>query len=306
MDNGRDNDLDRSRTDMYRTQDLYKDTQTDIYSGYDTAYDTMSWQTDDEKAKAQSAEPEKPAAPAKKRKKRRKKHYLLRFLVLIALIEGAYVFLTSPVFSIDQITIEGNTLMSDDDIIKLSGVKVGDNMFERTGHKVKEALTENKYIADVKVSRELPNIYKIKITERQPVIAVSYNGKYIILDVEGYAVDEADSTMHATLVTGIKINKYELGEIPKFDDSANFKEAGELIKAVNDSGMFFKKVELGSSMTVKGYVTDTMVCSGQSSDIISQLEEIKAVLYDLDQKGIKRGVIRVGSDNYISFSPITE
>ena len=58
MDNGRDNDLDRSRTDMYRTQDLYKDTQTDIYSGYDTAYDTMSWQTDDEKAKAQSAEPE--------------------------------------------------------------------------------------------------------------------------------------------------------------------------------------------------------------------------------------------------------
>lgn len=306
MDNGRDNDLDRSRTDMYRTQDLYKDTQTDIYSGYDTDYDTMSWQTDDEKAKAQSAEPEKPAAPAKKRKKRRKKHYLLRFLVLIALIAGAYVFLTSPVFSIDQITIEGNTLMSDDDIIKLSGVKVGDNMFKQTGHKVKEALTENKYIADVKVSRELPNIYKIKITERQPVIAVSYNGKYIILDEEGYAVDEADSTMHATLVTGLKINKYELGEIPKFDDSANFKEAGELIKAVNDSGMFFKKVEIGSSMTVKGYVTDTMVCSGQSSDIISQLEEIKAVLYDLDQKGIKRGVIRVGSDNYISFSPITE
>ena len=306
MDNGRDNDLDRSRTDMYRTQDLYKDTQTDIYSGYDTDYDTMSWQTDDEKAKAQSAEPEKPAAPAKKRKKRRKKHYLLRFLVLIALIAGAYVFLTSPVFSIDQITIEGNTLMSDDDIIKLSGVKIGDNMFERTGHKVKEALTENKYIADVKVSRELPNIYKIKITERQPVIAVSYNGKYIILDEEGYAVDEADSTMHATLVTGIKINKYELGEIPKFDDSANFKEAGELIKAVNDSGMFFKKVELGSSMTVKGYVTDTMVCSGQSSDIISQIVDIKAVLYDLDQKGIKRGVIRVGSDNYISFSPITE
>ena len=93
MDNGRDNDLDRSRTDMYRTQDLYKDTQTDIYKGYDTDYDTMSWQTDDENAKAQSDEPEKPAAPAKKRKKRRKKHYLLRFLVLVALIAGAYVFL---------------------------------------------------------------------------------------------------------------------------------------------------------------------------------------------------------------------
>ncbi len=311
MEKGRDNDPDRSRTDMYRTQELYKDTQTDIYMGYDTDYDTASWQTNDEDTAEQNDEYGQPAGPAKeekkkKKKKRRKKHYFLRFLVLVALIAGAYVFLTSAVFSIDQITVEGNTLMSDDDIIKQSGVKVGDNMFEQTGRKVKAALTENKYIADVKVSRELPNIYKIKITERMPVIAVSYNGKYIILDEEGYAVDEADSTMHATLVTGLKINKYELGHVPEFDDSANFKEASQLIKAVNDSGMFFKKVELGSSMTVKGYVTDTMVCSGQSSDIISQLEEIKAVLYDLDQKEIKRGVIRVGSDNYISFSPITE
>ena len=306
MDNGRDNGLDRGRTDMYRTQDLYKDTQTDIYGSYDTDYDTRSWLADDENDSAQDDGPEQPAGPKKKRKKRRKKHYFLRFLVLVALIAGAYVFLTSPVFSIDQVIIEGNTLMSDEDIMKTSGIKIGDNMFEQTGRKVKAALTEKKYIADVKVSRELPNIYKIKITERTPVIAVSYDGKYVILDEEGYAVDEADTTMHATLVTGLKINKYELGAVPEFDDSANFKEASQLIKAVNDSGLFFKKVELGSSMTVKGYVTDTMVCSGQSSDIIAQLEEIKAVLYDLDQKDIKRGVIRVGSDDYISFSPITE
>ncbi len=306
MENGRDNDSDRSRIDMYRTQELYKDTQTDIYMGYDTDYDIRSWQTDDEDTAAQDDEPEQPAVPARKRKKRRKKHYFLRFLVLVALIAGAYVFMTSSVFSIDRITVEGNTLMSDDDIIKQSGVNIGDNMFEQTGRRVKTALSENKYIADVKVSRELPNIYKIIITERTPVIAVSYEGKYVILDEEGYAVDEADSTMHATLVTGLKINKYELGKIPEFNDSANFREASQLVKAVNDSGMFFKKVELGSSMTVKGYVTDTMVCSGQSNDIISQLEEIKAVLYDLDQKDIKRGVIRVGSDNYISFSPITE
>lgn len=306
MVNGKDKDLDRGRTDMYRTQELYKDTQSDIYGGYDTDYDTSSWQINDEDAAEQSEETDKPARPAKKKKKRRKKHYFLRFLVFIALIAGAYVFVTSPVFSIDQIVIEGNTLMSDEDIIKQSGVKVGDNMFEQTNRKVKAALTEDKYIADVKVSRELPNIYKIKITERTPVIAISYEGKYVILDEEGYAVDEADSTMHATLVTGLKINKYELSKVPEFDDGASFSEASRLIKAVNDSGMFFKKLELGSSMTVKGYVTDTMVCSGQSSDVISQLEEIKAVLYDLDQKDIKRGIIRVGSDNYISFSPITE
>lgn len=305
MENGRDNDLDRTFDDIYRTQDIYRGSQADIYGGYDTDYDT-SWQFGEEAAAQRSAEPEKNKKPAKKRKKRRKKHYFLRFLLMVAAVAACYAFLTSSVFSIDRVVIEGNTLLSDDEIIELSGVAQGDNMFKQTGHKVKKALKENQYIAKAKISRELPNIYIITITERIPVIAIQYKGKYIILDAEGYVVDEADSTMHATLVTGLKINEYELGKVPEFSDSANFKGVSALIEAVNDAGMFFKKVEIGNSLSVKGYVTDTLVCSGQSSDIISQLEEIKAVLYDLNQKEIKRGIVKVGSDNYISFSPITE
>ncbi len=306
MENGRDNDLDRTLDDIYRTQtDIYRGSQADIYGGYDADYDT-SWQFGEEAAQQSDVQPETQKKPVKKRKKRRKKHYFLRFLLTIAVAVACYMFLTSSVFSIDRIVIEGNTLISDDDIRELSGVAQGDNMFKQTGHKVKKALKENQYIAKVKISRELPNIYKITITERIPVIAIQHKGKYVILDAEGYVVDEADSTMHATLVTGLKINEYEPGHVPEFNDSANFKGVSALIEAVNDAGMFFKKVELGNSLNVKGYVTDTLICSGQSSDIISQLEEIKAVLYDLNQKEIKRGIVKVGSDNYISFSPITE
>lgn len=302
MENGRDNDLTRTRSDMYRTQDLYRDTQTDIYRGYDTDY-YASWQAT-EKAAGSEEEPEE--KPVRKKKKRRKKHYFLRIVLFAALLAGIYAFMMSPVFSIAHIEIEGNTLRSDDEIIEMSGVAEGDNMFKQTERRVRKALSADQYIADVSVSRRLPDTYTITITERMPVIAISCEGKYVILDAEGYAVDEADSTMHATLVTGLKINDYKLGEKPEFDDSASFREVSTLIEAVNDSGMFFKKLELTGTTEVKGYVTDTLICSGDSSDIADRLEEIKAVLYDLDQKDIKRGVINVGSDKYISFSPITE
>lgn len=306
MNNGRDNDPDRTLSDIYRTQtDIYRDTQTDIYRGYDTDYNISRQPDEYIDAVQPDGVHEKQKVPVK-RKKRRKKHYFLRFLLTAAVIAAAYAFITSSVFSIDSIVIEGNTLMSDDEIIELSGVSKGDNMFKQTERRVKKALTVNHYIADVSVSRDMPNIYKISIVERIPVIAVPYSGMYVILDEEGVVVDEADSTMHATLVTGITVSSCETGKQPVFDDSANFRQVSSLIKAVNESGMFFKKVELENSLSVKGYVTDTLICSGQSGDIIAQLEQIKAVLYDLDSKSIKRGIIRVGSDGYISFSPITE
>jgi cell division protein FtsQ len=281
--------------------DLYQNTQTDIYRDYDTDYDTTR-QSGGDSAVVRKNEKKR----SKKRSKRRKKHYFLRFLIFVAIAAAVYIFLTSSVFSIDRIVIEGNTLISDDEIIEMSGVSEGDNMFKATNHKVKSVLTENQYIADVKVKRTLPNIYTIVLTERLPVIAIQNNGKYIILDEEGYAVDEADSTMYSTLVTGININSYEIGSIPEFEDGARFKEVSSLITDVNNSGMFFKKVELETSLTVKCYITDTLICSGESDVIVSEIESIKAVLYDLNEKGVKRGIIKVGADNYISFSPVTE
>lgn len=303
MDNSRFDDLHRRQTDLYRTQtDLYGKTITNIYDGYDTDYDTARQEDDP------SAEPEKKQAqaPPAKRKKRRKKHYFLRFLGLVAAGAAVYLFLTSSIFSVDSIKVEGNTLMSDDEIIALSGVSRGDNMFQQTSRKVKKALLENQYIADVKIQRELPNIYIISITERVPVMAVARSGAYVILDEEGVAVDEADSTMHATLVTGLTINDCALGEVPEFNDSARFREASILIRKVNNSGMFFKKLEVTDNLDFKGYVTDTLIITGSGEDIADNLENIKAVLYDLNQKGIRRGLVTVGNDNYISFSPITE
>ena len=304
MKNGRENDLYPDQTGLYRTQtDLYGKTLTDIYRGYDTDYDE-SRQTDGAENGGEPEEQEE--RPARKRKKRRKKHYFLRFLLVLLAGGAVYAFLTSSVFVIDKIEIEGNTIISDDDIIEQSGAAEGDNLFKVSGHKVRKALKKNCYIADADIDRKLPDTLTITITERVPVIAMKQGAGYIILDGDGYVLDEADSVMYATLVTGLDVTEYKVGEIPEFEDSARFKEVSRLIKNVNDSGMFFKKVEVEPALTVKGYITDTLMCEGTSEDIAGSLEEIKAVLYDLNQKGVKRGIIQIEGSDSISFSPITE
>ena len=77
----------------------------------------------------------------------------------------------------------------------------------------------------------------------------------------------------------------------------------DLINKVNASGLFFKKLEVMSSLTVHGYVTDTLICSGAPDDITADLEGLKAVIYDLGQKGYTAGTINIGSDGYATFSP---
>ncbi len=289
----------------HRDNYSFRTTMEDIYGDLDTDYrgDTSDNVSSSFGDTSESIGVKK---RRKRKKKRRKKHYLLRIILFILLIAGLYTFLTSSIFAIDEIRIEDNTLISDEEIINLSGVNIGDNMFKKTRGKVMDGLRENPYIADVKIKRKLPNIYIMSVEERRPVIAVAYEGKFVILDEQGYAVDSNDSNMSATIVTGIAIESYEPGEIPVFEDSGRLNEIRKFIININETGLYFKKLEITSAFSVKCYVTDTLMCLGASKDILQNAEAIKVVLYDLDQKGVKRGVIRVGEDGYASFSPITE
>ena len=55
----------------------------------------------------------------------------------------------------------------------------------------------------------------------------------------------------------------------------------------------------------RAYIYDKLVCKGKYNDVIRSIEtgELKLVVYDLYQKGIEKGVINIGSNNYCSFTP---
>ena len=44
-------------------------------------------------------------------------------------------------------------------------------------------------------------------------------------------------------------------------------------------------------------------CEGTPENLINGIENVEQVVFDLYNRGIERGVIKVGSDNYYSFSP---
>ncbi len=240
--------------------------------------------------------------------KRQIRNRVIAVVTILILLAGAlfglYVFFTSSIFAISEITVKNNALKSDKEIIRESGVTIGQNIFSYKDSEIKNAILKNNpYITDVTISRQLPNRFLITVEEHTPVAAIKYNGKYLILDENGIVAGVEDTQLNATRITGIQVQNYKKGSKPVVQSSSKLKKALKLIGKVNDSGLYFKKLDVSSSLVIRGYITDTLECTGEADDIINNLEGIKAVVYDLSQKNTMNGTISVGKDGYATFSP---
>lgn len=241
----------------------------------------------------------------RKKKKRKKKHYLLRFIVLVAVATGMYFFFTSSLFDIQQLTVDNNSHYTEEQVIGLAGAKTGENLFKASLSQMKEKLLADPYMKNVKLKRKLPAEVVIIVEERKEDAAVPYGNKYIIIDSEGMVLRIADQEPALTLLLGMTIKNMEPGTPLEVEDNTALTDTLKLLEEVKEHELFFKKIDI-SSIMIKAYIYDQLVCEGKPDDILDNLDSLQEVLYDLYTKGIERGVIKMGSDKYFSFSPLVE
>lgn len=72
-------------------------------------------------------------------------------------------------FTIKQIDIDVNGSLPQAEVLRWSGVRKGQNLFQVNLQEVKEKLMEVPYIGDVTVESRMPDTLKIHVEERQPV-----------------------------------------------------------------------------------------------------------------------------------------
>ncbi len=139
------------------------------------------------------------------------------FLFLTAFVvcsyEGYKYLLTSSYFEISEVSIKGNNILKDKEILRLAGNIIHQNMLRIDLSAVCSRIKESHWIKDVIVERDLPHRIVIRIEERSPFAIVSLSGgadTYLIDDsgivlkeVEGVPGDDYLSLPLIT-VTGIK------------------------------------------------------------------------------------------------------
>ena len=126
---------------------------------------------------------------------------------MILLCVGIYFGVHIDYFKVDGIAVVGNEEISDEEILKLSELKVGENIFDVHPLFAQHRIKENLYIEKVRVKRKLPNKIEISVTERSDRSAVQMGKRFVITDNEGMVLAIEKEQQKVPLVENIKVTK---------------------------------------------------------------------------------------------------
>jgi cell division protein FtsQ len=240
---------------------------------------------------------------SKKKKKRRRKHYFLRFCIFCALVFGLYYFLNSDFFAVRKFEVSGNQYYTPAQIIEMSGLQSGVNMFFETKTRpARNALLEDPYIRLAEIKRKPKDTIQIVIEERREYAAVPYGEQFVLIDREGTVLRVADEEPALPILGNMSITEMTPGKALQVEQAYLLTDTLSLLNLVEENDIYFKRIDF-STVIIRAYIYDDLYCEGAPANIRDNMASIQKLLQELYKEEITRGVIRVGTDNYLSYSP---
>ena len=248
----------------------------------------------------------------KKKKKRKetkkqnntpkKKRGIIKFIILFIIIIGTIVALMlSPIFDIKNITVNGNSKISYDEITSLSGIKLDENIFKIRKGQVRDNIKENPYIEEVNIERKLPSEIVINITERTATFMIENVNGFVYINNQGYMLEISTEKLQIPVLSGIETKSEDLkagGRLCKEDlqkletvlkimETANNYEIGTLINGIN--------IVDKNNFTLYLNEEKKTVYIGDASNINTRMMYLKMILEK--EKGIESEIFIKGDLN---------
>lgn len=130
----------------------------------------------------------KPAAPKPKRGGGKLRRLVIVFFITLFII----LFFQSSISKISDIQVEGNELVSAEEVIATTGVQVGDNFFTLRTSRVGERLAEHPFIEITQVEKRFPGVLHVKVQEfKRVAFQLAADGTKEVLLADGSALPVA-------------------------------------------------------------------------------------------------------------------
>jgi cell division protein FtsQ len=228
-------------------------------------------------------------------------------LFLLLLVFAAAFLMTSSLFNIKTINVTGNNRVSQQEIIRLSGLSYQQNVFRINSKETMKSIFQSPYVEKIKIRRGLPNIINIDIIEREPLVLVPYVGSYLFVDSHGIVIEINSSiaTMKLPVIKGLKFSTFKLGEEIKVENKNQLTSVIKLINGIKQVGIIQEIAEINAE-DILNFKLNTKsgikINFGDDSNINTKIPLAKAILQDLDSKNLK-GTVEMGHKGNPVFKP---
>ena len=160
----------------------------------------------------------------------RKKFKVVIFLAIFIFVMIA--LLVSPLFQVRQLDIYGNDVITRHEILEISGLSVGINIFTFNARGAASRLSEGlPYARDVSIVRHFPDRVAVHLIERVPVanLRPAAISTYLLIDSEGVVLAVQNMPRWGLpQITGLSFDAFTVGQPLVVDNPLVFKDILEL------------------------------------------------------------------------------
>ena len=172
----------------------------------------------------------------------------------------------SPVFKITDIKVKGNEKISTNEIISLSMIEKGTNLFKVSKRDTIQKIKQNAYIENVTISKKMLGTIEIKIQERKVAFMLEYKGSYAYIDKNGYVLEIKSEEIEGAP----KIKGYKTPE-------ENIMEGNRLQEDLDNIKVVLKILDVAENYEIKKYISSIDIAD--SSNYILYLKSENKTVY---------------------------
>lgn len=235
---------------------------------------------------------------------KRGKFAIYAFILLVILF--IYICISSSIFELKQIDVDGNSKITKSDIIKIGDIETGKNIFKYNLNDVEKKLLVNPYIKYVKVSRKFPDKLVITIKENSEYAIIKEGASYIYIGENGLVLSEQKDIKNKNipLVSGIEIKNKKLNTKIKI----NSDKSNDIILAIdtlkkNNMSRKVESIKINKNKMYMKTDDNTNIVLKIDEDIGYNINRLKAILVDLKSNNKKGGNIDLTSKEQAIYSP---
>lgn len=209
------------------------------------------------------------------------------FLGLGLVLAGVLVVLSLTVlFPVREITVEGETRYTAQQIIQVSALETGENLLlTDTQTAADRILRQLPYIGEVTISRRLPGTLVIEAVESDPVYALEQGETYLLLNQEHKVVETRLARPEGLLLLrGITAEPAEPGDTAVFTDEGQSDVLRALTRRLGSQETRLTLVDLRDMVNIR-FVLDNrlLVELGSSTDLEDKLTHLLATWTQLGE-----------------------
>ncbi len=123
------------------------------------------------------------------RKKTRRAYWLWFVFLFLLIIGGGFYIATLPIWSIQEVVVNGAKMLAPNEIRALAAIPVSENLFFADLARSRNNLSKITAIKSFRFYRMPPATVLINIREREPLATVVFPHRAMVIDAEGYIID---------------------------------------------------------------------------------------------------------------------